>query len=60
MQIFSRITGVGSAAPERVVTNEHFASYLDTSDEWIRERTGIEARRWCEPDVSASQLAEPA
>ena len=42
------ITGLGMAVPKQSVTNEHFASYLDTSDEWIRERTGIENRYWAE------------
>jgi 3-oxoacyl-[acyl-carrier-protein] synthase-3 len=42
----ARITGVGKALPERVVTNADFASYLDTSDEWIVTRTGIRERRF--------------
>lgn len=46
--------------PKRVVANSHFASYLDTSDEWIQERTGIAERRWIENNESASELAEPA
>jgi 3-oxoacyl-[acyl-carrier-protein] synthase-3 len=60
VEVASRITGWGMNLPERVVTNDHFASYLETSDEWIRERTGIAERRWAAPDVSASMLAEPA
>lgn len=40
-----RITGWGTALPEKVVTNDDLAVYLDTSDEWIRERTGIRERR---------------
>lgn len=40
-----RIVGTGSALPERVVTNDELASFLDTSDAWIRTRTGIETRR---------------
>lgn len=39
------ITGWGSALPEKVVTNDDFAKRLDTSDEWISERTGIRERR---------------
>lgn len=46
--------------PKRVVPNSYFASYLETSDEWIRERTGIAERRWIENNESASELAEPA
>ncbi len=40
------ITGLGVALPERVVTNDDFAKYLDTSDQWITERTGIHERRF--------------
>ncbi|HEX7097353.1 MAG TPA: beta-ketoacyl-ACP synthase III [Acidimicrobiales bacterium] len=40
-----RITGWGSALPEKVVTNDDLAGTMDTSDEWIRERTGIRERR---------------
>jgi 3-oxoacyl-[acyl-carrier-protein] synthase-3 len=58
--IASRITGTGISVPPKVIGNDHFASYLETSDEWIQERTGIEERRYTEPDVSASDLAEPA
>lgn len=58
--VASEIRGTGMCVPERVVSNEHFAAYLETSDEWIRERTGIEQRRWCEKGTSASALAEPA
>lgn len=41
----SKISGLGSYVPENVVTNEDLAKIMDTSDEWIRERTGIESRR---------------
>jgi 3-oxoacyl-[acyl-carrier-protein] synthase III len=44
--IRSRITGIGSYVPERVVTNDDLKAFLDTSDEWIRQRTGIQERRW--------------
>lgn len=60
IQISSRIVGTGMNVPDRVVTNQHFASYLETSDEWIRERTGITERRWVEGNTSASELAVPA
>ena len=39
------IRGMGSAQPDRVMTNDDFAKTLDTSDEWIRTRTGIRERR---------------
>ncbi len=42
----ARIAGYGAALPEKVVTNEDFAAYLDTSDDWITERTGIRQRRF--------------
>lgn len=46
----SRVVGVGHYVPENVVTNDDLAKYIDTSDEWIRERTGVEERRWFNPD----------
>lgn len=46
----SKIVGVGHYVPENVVTNDDLAQYIDTSDEWIRERTGIQERRWFNPD----------
>ena len=39
-----RIIGLGSYLPKKVVTNDDFAKFLDTSDEWITERTGIKER----------------
>lgn len=42
-----RITGTGSALPERVVTNDDLSQFLDTSDEWIFTRTGIRSRHIC-------------
>jgi 3-oxoacyl-[acyl-carrier-protein] synthase-3 len=53
----SRIVGTGSFLPPRVVTNDEFAARLDTSDAWIRERTGIAARHIADPSVAASDLA---
>ena len=40
-----RIIGLGSYIPKKVLTNDDFASFLNTSDEWITERTGIKERR---------------
>ncbi len=60
VRVTSRILGAGMNVPPRVVPNSYFASYLETSDEWIRDRTGIEERRWVEPGVGVSELAEPA
>ncbi len=55
--IRSRITGVGSYVPPRVVTNQELTEYMDTSDEWIVERTGIHTRHWVDPETSTSDLA---
>lgn len=60
VQVASQVLGTGMSVPPRVVPNDHFASYLETSDEWIYDRTGIKERRWVEPGVTASALAEPA
>lgn len=54
------ISGTGYSAPSGVVNNGYFANYLETSDEWILDRTGIRERRWTEPNVSASDLSLPA
>ncbi len=54
------ITGLGSYLPEQVVTNEDFARRLDTSDEWIRTRTGIRERHYAAPDEATSDLATAA
>ena len=50
------ITGTGSYLPERVVTNFDIEKMVDTSDEWIRQRTGITERRIAEDDVATSDL----
>ncbi|MCD7836752.1 MAG: ketoacyl-ACP synthase III [Lachnospiraceae bacterium] len=49
-----RIKGTGSALPERVLTNSELEKMVDTSDEWIRERTGIRERRISSGDTVAS------
>lgn len=46
----SKIVGVGHYVPENVVTNADLAKFIDTSDEWIQERTGIKERRWFSPE----------
>ena len=56
----SRILGVGHNLPPRVVTNFDLTRMMDTSDEFIIERTGIERRRHADPDTAASDLAVPA
>lgn len=42
----ARITGVGHFVPENIVTNDDLSTFMDTNDEWILERTGIQERRW--------------
>ena len=54
------VAGVGSALPARVIPNEWFASFVETSDEWIRERTGIRERRFAEDGQNTSDLATEA
>jgi len=48
---------IGTYVPDRVVTNEELTRYMDTSDEWIVQRTGIRERRWVEPGVGTAELA---
>ena len=54
------ITGTGRALPARVVTNDDLAALMDTSDEWIRARTGIRERRWITPGETGVELGRRA
>ncbi|WP_299668679.1 3-oxoacyl-ACP synthase III family protein [uncultured Polaribacter sp.] len=45
----SKITGLGYYVPDNIVKNEDLKEFMETSDEWIQERTGIEERRWIDP-----------
>lgn len=54
------IKGFGAYAPDRVVDNAYFESYLDTSDEWISQMTGIKERRWADENQDTSDLAYEA
>ena len=59
----SKITGLGHFVPDNVVTNDELSKLMDTSDEWIQERTGIKERRWIEKgsgETSASMGAKAA
>jgi len=58
--IHARITGTGSYAPKKVITNQDLEKLVDTSDEWITERTGIKERRIAEKGQSTSDLAYEA
>ena len=54
------IKGTGSALPEKIVTNEELSTVVDTSDEWIRERTGIQQRHVSTGDTVASLASSAA
>lgn len=54
------IEGLGTCVPPRVVTNEELAQHLETSDEWVRTRTGIEQRYIVDPGTSTADLAVEA
>lgn len=54
------IAGTGSYLPERVVPNSEFESFLDTSDEWIVQRTGIRERRWAAEGETTSDMCVKA
>ena len=56
----ARVLGIGAYRPERVVTNEEVCTWIDSSDEWIRERSGIATRRWGTPEQTAVDLSVPA
>ena len=55
--IRSRIIGTGSYLPDKVLTNQEMEKLVDTSDRWIRERTGIRERRLASEKEAASDLA---
>ncbi len=54
------ITGLGVHVPDRVLTNEELSTLVDTSDEWIMERTGIRERRIASEDEALTDIARPA
>ncbi|SER62300.1 beta-ketoacyl-ACP synthase III [Actinokineospora terrae] len=56
----TRILGVGSFQPERIVTNDELSQHMDTSDTWIRERVGIAERRFAGPDLKLVDMAVAA
>jgi len=57
---FAEVASVGSAVPERVLTNHELSQVLDTSDQWIVERTGIRERRIAAPDQTVAMLSRDA
>jgi 3-oxoacyl-[acyl-carrier-protein] synthase-3 len=56
----SIILGTGSYLPDRIVTNDELSKLMDTTDEWIRQRTGIQERRWVTPGTIQTTLAVEA
>ncbi|HKK27779.1 MAG TPA: beta-ketoacyl-ACP synthase III [Gemmatimonadota bacterium] len=58
--IRTRILSTGFRVPDRVVTNHELEGIMETSDEWIRKRSGIEERRWAAEDETGADLAEAA
>jgi 3-oxoacyl-[acyl-carrier-protein] synthase-3 len=56
----SRIVGVGSYRPDRIVTNDDLSERIDTNDEWIRTRVGIIERRFADADTSLVDMAVTA
>jgi 3-oxoacyl-[acyl-carrier-protein] synthase-3 len=58
--VYSRIQGTGSYLPERIVTNADLEKIVDTTDEWIRERTGIERRHMAADGETTCDMSEQA
>ena len=56
----SRILAFGGYQPDKVVTNDDLAQLVETSDEWIRSRVGIQSRRVAGPDETVDDMAEAA
>ena len=58
----SKISGLGYYVPDNIVTNNDLSKLMDTTDEWIQERTGIEERRWIDPktDDNTTSMAVKA
>jgi len=58
--IYSRIAGTGRYLPEEILTNADLEKMVDTTDEWIRTRTGVERRHRCAPDETTSDMCVEA
>ena len=56
----SQILSVGSYRPKRLVPNSEIVERIDSTDEWIQQRTGIESRRFAGPDESVISMAKAA
>ncbi|CDR10180.1 ketoacyl-ACP synthase III [Streptomyces iranensis] len=57
---YARILGVGGYRPTRVVPNEEILKHIDSSDEWIRSRSGIATRHWAGPDETVATMSVEA
>jgi 3-oxoacyl-[acyl-carrier-protein] synthase-3 len=57
MTYHSRITGTGAGFPERIMDNREFEKFIDTTDEWIRTRTGIQTRRIADPSKGETTVS---
>ncbi|MET8554796.1 ketoacyl-ACP synthase III [Streptomyces sp. NPDC004959] len=57
---YARILGVGGYRPHRVVPNDVILETIDSSDEWIRSRSGIESRHWAGPDETVTAMSVEA
>jgi len=58
--IGTKILGIGGYQPDRVVTNDDLSKIVDTNDEWIRARVGIQSRRFARDDETVADMAEAA
>jgi len=56
----AKLTAIGTHVPDRVIDNHYFEGIIDTSDEWIKSRTGIRERRFTKPNEYTSHIAEQA
>jgi 3-oxoacyl-[acyl-carrier-protein] synthase-3 len=56
----ARILGIGGYRPRRIVTNEEVCQYIDSSDEWIKTRSGIVTRRWAGPEETVQAMSVAA
>ena len=57
---YARVMGIGSYRPRRVVDNDEICTLIDSSDEWIRTRSGIRERRWASPDETVQMMSVSA
>lgn len=60
MKSYAKITGQGAYVPKKIMTNTDFEKIVETSDEWIQQRTGIEERRITEKDEYTSDMSYKA